>query len=81
MVRLLGDAGRRAGDPLAEEDEEPVDVEPVLRDAVLRRDAHDLLDGYVPGAMGFAEARSLRRDDPDTYVKRAVGEFRVAGLA
>ena len=33
--------------------------------------AHDLLDGYVPGGMGFAEARTLRRDDPDTYVKRA----------
>jgi len=33
--------------------------------------AHDLLDGYVPGGMGFAEAQALRRDDPDTYVKRA----------
>ena len=33
--------------------------------------AHDLLDGYVPGGMGYAEARALRRDDPDTYVKRA----------
>ncbi|MFP5353345.1 MAG: urocanate hydratase [Actinomycetota bacterium] len=33
--------------------------------------AHDLLDGYVPGGMGFAEARALRKEDPDTYAKRA----------
>lgn len=33
--------------------------------------AHDLLDGYVPGGMGFAEAKTLRREDPDTYMKRA----------
>ena len=34
--------------------------------------AHDLLDGYVPGGMGFAEARALKKDDPDTYVKRSL---------
>ena len=34
--------------------------------------AHDLLDGYVPGGMGFAESRTLRKEDPDTYQKRAL---------
>ena len=34
--------------------------------------AHDLLDGYVPAGMGFAESRTLRKDDPDTYVKRSL---------
>ena len=34
--------------------------------------AHDLLDGYVPGGMGFAESRTLRKEDPDTYVKRSL---------
>ena len=34
--------------------------------------AHDLLDGYVPGGMGFAEAKALKKDDPDSYVKRSL---------
>ena len=34
--------------------------------------AHDLLDGYVPGGMGFAEAKALKKEDPDTYVKRSL---------
>jgi urocanate hydratase len=33
--------------------------------------AHDLLDGYVPAGMPLDDALALRRDDPDTYVKRA----------
>jgi len=34
--------------------------------------AHDLLEGYVPAGMAFGEALRLRKDDPDTYVKRSV---------
>jgi urocanate hydratase len=34
--------------------------------------AHDTLDGYVPAGMGLEDAIALRRDDPDTYVKRAL---------
>jgi urocanate hydratase len=34
--------------------------------------AHDLLDGYVPGGLTVEEASALRRDDPDTYQKRAL---------
>ena len=34
--------------------------------------AHDLLEGYVPAGMSFEEALRLRKDDPDTYVKRSV---------
>ncbi len=34
--------------------------------------AHDLLDGYVPGGMNFDEALALRKDDPETYKKRAL---------
>jgi urocanate hydratase len=34
--------------------------------------AHDLLDGYIPGGMGFAEAMTLKKEDPDTYVKRSL---------
>jgi urocanate hydratase len=34
--------------------------------------AHDLLDGYVPGGMSFDDALRLRKEDPDTYVKRSV---------
>jgi urocanate hydratase len=34
--------------------------------------AHDLLDGYVPGGMALDEAGALRREDPDTYVKRSL---------
>jgi urocanate hydratase len=35
--------------------------------------AHDALDGYVPNGLSLAEARSLRRRDPDAYVSRALG--------
>ncbi len=34
--------------------------------------AHDTLEGYVPAGMAFEDAIALRRDDPDTYVKRAL---------
>jgi urocanate hydratase len=33
--------------------------------------AHDPLFGYVPAGLSLAEADSLRRDDPDEYVRRA----------
>ena len=33
--------------------------------------AHDALNGYVPDGLTLAEADALRRDDPDTYVRRA----------
>jgi urocanate hydratase len=35
--------------------------------------AHDMLDGYVPAGITFEEAGVLRREDADTYVKRAYG--------
>ena len=35
--------------------------------------AHDLLDGYVPNGMPLEDALRLRREDPDAYVKRALG--------
>jgi urocanate hydratase len=34
--------------------------------------AHDLLDGYVPTGLDPEEAAALRRDDPETYKKRAL---------
>jgi urocanate hydratase len=34
--------------------------------------AHDLLDGYVPAGMTLDEAAALRREDADTYQKRAL---------
>ncbi len=34
--------------------------------------AHDLLDGYVPAGVTVEDASALRRDDPDTYVKRSL---------
>jgi urocanate hydratase len=33
--------------------------------------AHDALDGYVPNGLSLADARSLRRRDPDDYVRRS----------
>src|SRR2546430_13381762 len=33
--------------------------------------AHDALNGYVPNRMSLADAESLRRTDPNTYVRRA----------
>jgi urocanate hydratase len=33
--------------------------------------AHDALNGYVPGGLSVADAESLRRTDPDAYVRRA----------
>jgi urocanate hydratase len=33
--------------------------------------AHDMLEGYVPAGMPFEEALRLRKEDPDTYVKRS----------
>jgi urocanate hydratase len=35
--------------------------------------AHDLLGGYVPSGMSLEEAASLRRTDPQDYVRRARG--------
>ena len=46
--------------------------------------AHDLLDGYVPAGMDLEEARRLRSDDPDTYMKRtleSIGAHMEAWLA
>jgi urocanate hydratase len=34
--------------------------------------AHDALDGYVPNQMTLADALSLRRADPDAYVRRSM---------
>ena len=34
--------------------------------------AHDLLEGYVPAGMPLEDALALRKDDPDTYQKRAL---------
>ncbi len=31
--------------------------------------AHDPLDGYVPGGMTLAQAKELRKSDPDAYLK------------
>jgi len=33
--------------------------------------AHDALNGYVPNGMSLDEAATLRRDDPDEYVRRS----------
>ena len=33
--------------------------------------AHDMLNGYVPAGMTLAQARELRRDRPEEYVRRA----------
>jgi urocanate hydratase len=46
--------------------------------------AHDALNGYVPNGLSLAEAASLRRSDPDEYVRRstlAMGEHVRAMLA
>ena len=34
--------------------------------------AHDTLNGYVPPGLSLAAAATLRRDDPKTYIARAV---------
>ena len=34
--------------------------------------AHDALDGYLPNRMTLADALSLRRADPDAYVRRSM---------
>jgi urocanate hydratase len=34
--------------------------------------AHDALNGYVPNGLSLADADSLRRTNPDTYVSRAM---------
>jgi urocanate hydratase len=34
--------------------------------------AHDALNGYVPNGIGWAEAESLRRTDPEQYVARSM---------
>jgi urocanate hydratase len=33
--------------------------------------AHDPLDGYVPAGLSLEEAAELRREDPDTYIRRS----------
>ena len=46
--------------------------------------AHDELNGYVPNGMTLSEARTLRCDDPDEYIRRsidAMGEHVRAMLA
>jgi urocanate hydratase len=37
--------------------------------------AHDALNGYVPHGMSVAEAKVLRRDDPEQYVARATASM------
>jgi urocanate hydratase len=39
--------------------------------------AHDALNGYVPHGMPLADALSLRRSDPDEYVKRSMQSMAV----
>ena len=34
--------------------------------------AHDMLEGYVPAGMSYEDALALRKDDPQTYVKRSM---------
>jgi urocanate hydratase len=34
--------------------------------------AHDALNGYVPNGLSLADALSLRRQDPDEYVRRSM---------
>src|SRR5437588_6214582 len=34
--------------------------------------AHDPLNGYVPNKMSLAEAQALRKNDPDSYIKRSI---------
>ncbi|HEY3139421.1 MAG TPA: urocanate hydratase [Blastocatellia bacterium] len=34
--------------------------------------AHDALNGYVPNGMSLDEALSLRREDPDDYIRRSM---------
>ncbi len=39
--------------------------------------AHDPLNGYVPVGLSFEEALRLRREDPDTYIRRAMDSMGV----
>jgi len=39
--------------------------------------AHDPLNGYVPSGLSFEDAERLRKQDPDTYMRRAVSTIRV----
>jgi len=34
--------------------------------------AHDMLEGYVPAGMPYEDALALRKEDPQTYVKRSL---------
>ncbi|MGI8775657.1 MAG: urocanate hydratase [Actinomycetota bacterium] len=34
--------------------------------------SHDLLDGYVPAGLDYDDALTLRKEDPDAYVKRSL---------
>jgi urocanate hydratase len=35
--------------------------------------AHDALNGYVPNGMSLEEAATLRRDNPEEYIRRSMG--------
>jgi len=37
--------------------------------------AHDPLNGYVPAGLSLAEAETLRKEDPDEYVRRAMSSM------
>ncbi|MBN2171062.1 MAG: urocanate hydratase [Candidatus Krumholzibacteriota bacterium] len=39
--------------------------------------AHDPLEGYVPAGLSLAEARALRKSDPDEHVRRAYASMAV----
>jgi urocanate hydratase len=60
-VGLVGNAGEVLPDILKQKI-----IPDVLTD---QTSAHDVLNGYVPMGMSFEEALSLRKTDPDTYIK------------
>ncbi len=43
--------------------------------------AHDLLSGYIPAFLPLADARELRQNDPDQYIKRSVESLALHGQA
>ncbi|MDP2857484.1 MAG: urocanate hydratase [Bacillota bacterium] len=48
----------------------------IVPDAVTdQTSAHDALDGYVPGRMGYEEAKDLRRKDRDAYLEASMSSM------
>ena len=51
---------------------------PIVPDLVTdQTSAHDMLNGYVPHGMPYAEALRLRASDPDEYLRRAAASVAV----